>query len=51
MKKYLEKLSELRGDKKWLEISNELENTMVEQKKIYPNLDFPAGPCLLSYGL
>jgi citrate synthase len=28
----------------WLEISNVLEQEMVSRKKIYPNLDFPAGP-------
>ena len=49
MKKYLEKLSES-GDKKWLEISNELEKTMVAQKGIYPNLDFPAGPAYFLMG-
>ncbi len=50
MKKYLEKLSEIRGEKKWLEISNELEKTMIEQKNIYPNLDFPAGPAYYLMG-
>ena len=50
MKKCLETLTEVRGEKKWLEISNELEKTMVEEKKIYPNLDFPAGPAYFLMG-
>lgn len=29
---------------KWIEISNILEQTMISEKNIYPNLDFPAGP-------
>ena len=29
---------------KWVEISKILEETMIAEKGIYPNLDFPAGP-------
>lgn len=50
MKKYAEKLAEIKGDKKWIEISRILEATMVEQKNIHPNLDFPAGPAYYMMG-
>ena len=46
MKKYLEQLSEIRGDRKWLEISNELEKTMIEEKNIYPNFGFSRRSCI-----
>ncbi|MCY4524688.1 MAG: hypothetical protein OXB84_08120, partial [Halobacteriovoraceae bacterium] len=35
---------------KWQEISDILEETMIEQKGIYPNLDFPAGPAYYLMG-
>jgi 2-methylcitrate synthase len=44
MKKYLEEMSLLKNDRKWIDISNILEEEMLSRKKIYPNLDFPAGP-------
>lgn len=44
MKRYGLKLAELKGDRKWYEISAIVEQTMIEQKNIHPNLDFPAGP-------
>lgn len=50
MKKYYVKLAELKGQKKWVEISDILEKTMVEQKNIHPNLDFPAGPAYYLMG-
>ncbi len=50
MKKYTEKMADFTGEKKWLEIANILEETMVSEKGIYPNLDFPAGPAYYMMG-
>ena len=36
--------------KKYWEISRILDKTMVDQKGIYPNLDFPAGPAYYLMG-
>jgi 2-methylcitrate synthase len=51
MKKYAKKLSEAKGDDKWMAISEELEKTMLAEKNIYPNVDFPAGPAYYLMGL
>ena len=50
MKKYTEKMADFTGEKKWLEIANILEESMVSEKGIYPNLDFPAGPAYYMMG-
>lgn len=50
MTKYRDQMAELKGGQKWVEISNILEEQMVTQKKIYPNLDFPAGPAYFLMG-
>lgn len=50
MKKYTEKMASFTGEEKWLEIANILEKTMVDEKGIYPNLDFPAGPAYYMMG-
>lgn len=50
MKKYTEKMAAYTGEGKWLEIANILEKTMVDEKGIYPNLDFPAGPAYYMMG-
>lgn len=50
MKKYTTKMAEFTGEGKWLEIANILEETMVAEKGIYPNLDFPAGPAYYMMG-
>ena len=44
---YISKFSEL---KKWLEIYEVMENIMVSEKKIHPNLDFPSGPAYYLMG-
>ena len=44
MKKYARKMAEFTGQTKWLDLADILEATMLEQKGIYPNLDFPSGP-------
>ena len=44
MKKYYLKAAEFYKNKKYPAISQILEETMIREKNIYPNLDFPAGP-------
>ena len=50
MRKALEDLAAWKGDSKWLDISDVLQKIMVEEKGIYPNLDFPAGPAYYLMG-
>ena len=50
MKKYARKMAEFTGNSKWLDIEDILETTMLEQKNIYPNLDFPSGPAYYMMG-
>jgi len=50
MKKYEQQVAALTGQTKWIEIADILEATMIEQKKIYPNLDFPSGPAYYMMG-
>jgi 2-methylcitrate synthase len=51
MKKYAQKMAAFTGNKKWLEIADILEATMLEQKNIHPNLDFPSGPAYYMMGI
>ena len=44
MKKYYLKTAEFYKNKKYPAISQILEDAMIREKNIYPNLDFPAGP-------
>lgn len=50
MKKYSAGLGKLLGQEKWQQISDALENVMVTEKGIHPNLDFPAGPAYYLMG-
>jgi len=50
MTKYMRQMAGFTGNKKWLEISDTLAATMVEQKNIHPNLDFPSGPAYYMMG-
>lgn len=50
MKKYAQKMANVTGQQKWMEMYEALEQTMLEKKKIYPNLDFPAGPAYYMMG-
>jgi 2-methylcitrate synthase len=50
MKKYAQKMATVTGQHKWMEMYEALEQTMLEKKKIYPNLDFPAGPAYYMMG-
>ena len=51
MKKYARKMAAFTGREKWLEISDILETTMIEQKGIYPNVDFSTGPTYYMMGI
>ena len=44
MRNCLKDLTDWTGDRKWLEIYEIMENIMVSEKNIHPNLDFPSGP-------
>ncbi|MBX3033179.1 MAG: bifunctional 2-methylcitrate synthase/citrate synthase [Bdellovibrionaceae bacterium] len=50
MKKYAMKMAEVTGETKWMQIYETLEKVMVDKKRIYPNLDFPAGPAYYMMG-
>lgn len=50
MKKYAQVMADVTGQQKWMQIYNTLEKVMVDKKKIYPNLDFPAGPAYYMMG-
>ncbi|NQY68411.1 MAG: bifunctional 2-methylcitrate synthase/citrate synthase [Flavobacteriales bacterium] len=50
MKKWEEKIALLTDGKKWIDIANLLEEKMISEKGIYPNLDFPAGPTYYMMG-
>ena len=50
MRGCLEDLALWKNDRKWIEIEDVLEKIMAEEKKIYPNLDYPAGPAYYMMG-
>jgi len=50
MKKYALAMAQFTKGEKWMEISQILEDTMVSEKNIHPNLDFPAGPAYYMMG-
>ena len=50
MKKCLEDLTQWSGEDKWLGIYNILADIFINEKGIYPNLDFPSGPAYYLMG-
>ena len=50
MKKYAQVMADVTGSQKWMQMYESLEKVMLEKKKIYPNLDFPAGPAYYMMG-
>lgn len=50
MKKYAQVMADVTDEQKWMQMYASLEKIMVEKKKIYPNLDFPAGPAYYMMG-
>jgi 2-methylcitrate synthase len=51
MRKYATKMGELTGQNKWMEMCDILSDTMVQQKGIFPNLDFYSGPAYYMMGI
>ena len=50
MRKCLEDLADWKGDRTWIEIEDVLQDIMVREKAIHPNLDYPAGPAYYLMG-
>ncbi len=50
MDKYGRRVAALKNELKWHEISDVLKATMLREKNIHPNLDFPAGPAYYLMG-
>lgn len=50
MHKYATKMAEFTNGQKWMDMYAELRQTMLDEKGIYPNLDFPAGPAYYMMG-
>ncbi|BBH51859.1 bifunctional 2-methylcitrate synthase/citrate synthase [Fluviispira sanaruensis] len=50
MKKYLQVVSDVKKELKWIKMYDALEKVMIEKKNIYPNLDFPTGPAYFMMG-
>jgi citrate synthase len=50
MKKAFLRMAELRGGEKWVAMYDTLERIMIDEKGIYPNLDFPTGPAYYLMG-
>ena len=50
MTKYADKMAEVVGDRRWMEMSRVLAAEMLRQKNIHPNLDFPTGPAYYLMG-
>ena len=45
LRQYAEELSDREGDRKWFDISCEVERVVRENTKVYPNVDFYSGIC------
>jgi len=50
MKKYAEIMADVVGDRRWMNTSAVLARVMLDEKRIHPNLDFPAGPAYFLMG-
>ncbi|MCX7978476.1 MAG: bifunctional 2-methylcitrate synthase/citrate synthase [Bdellovibrionaceae bacterium] len=50
MRKYAQLMADVTGEQKWMKMYDILERVMLEKKRIYPNLDFPAGPAYYMMG-
>ncbi len=50
MDKYGRAVAKIKGETKWHAISDILKATMLKEKDIHPNLDFPAGPAYYLMG-
>jgi len=50
MHNYATKMAAFTNGQKWMDMYAELRQTMLDEKGIYPNLDFPAGPAYFMMG-
>lgn len=50
MTRYAERMADVVGDRRWMEISRVLAAEMMARKGIHPNLDFPTGPAYYLMG-
>jgi 2-methylcitrate synthase len=50
MKKYAQIMAQVTNQPKWMQMYESLEKVMADKKRIYPNLDFPAGPAYYMMG-
>ncbi len=50
MRKCLEDLADWKGERRWIEIEDILQDIMLREKNIHPNLDYPAGPAYYLMG-
>ena len=50
MKKYMMNMAGITKGEKWAQMYEIMEKTMVDEKGIYPNLDFPTGPAYYMMG-
>lgn len=50
MTKYMRKMAEFTGGEKWVQMFDILSETMIKEKNIHPNLDFPSGPAYYMMG-
>jgi len=51
LKTILEKLTEERGNRKWLDIAEEVERVVMEKRKLWPNIEFYAAVVLNALGV
>ena len=51
LKTIVEKLTEGRGNRKWLEIAEEVERVVMEKRRLYPNIEFYAAVVLNALGV
>jgi 2-methylcitrate synthase len=51
LKTIVEKLTEGRGNRKWLEIAEEVERVVMDKRKLYPNIEFYAAVVLNALGV
>lgn len=50
MEASMRKMAEFKGETRWVEMYDKLRETMLSEKNIHPNLDFPAGPAYYLMG-
>ena len=50
MKNCAQTMAQITKQNKWMEIYNTVQDVMLKEKNIYPNLDFPAGPAYYMMG-